>query len=47
MAELITVISGEEFDEFTKNMENDYSKIWIIKEIMNWIENGKNRFKRE
>ena len=47
MAELITVISGEEFDEFTKNMENDYSKIWIIKEIMNWIENGKNRFKEE
>lgn len=47
MAELITEISKEEFDEFTKNMENDYSKIWIIKEIMNWIENGKNRFKEE
>lgn len=47
MAELITEISREEFDEFTKNIENDYSKIWIIKEIMYWIENGKNSFKEE
>lgn len=45
MAELITEISKEEFDEFTKNMENDYSKIWTIKEIIYWIENGKNNFK--
>ena len=45
MAELITEISKEEFDEFTKNMENDYLKIWTIKEIVYWIENGKNNFK--
>ena len=39
MAELITVISREEFDEFTKKIEEDYSKMWTIKEIIYWIEN--------
>ena len=47
MAELITVISREEFDEFTKKIEKDYSKMWNIKEIIYWIENGKNNFKEE
>lgn len=47
MAELITVISREEFDEFTKKIEKDYSKMWNIKEIIYWIENGKNSFKEE
>ena len=47
MAELITVISREEFDEFTKKIEKDYSKMWTIKEIIYWIENGKNGFKEE
>ena len=47
MAELITVISREEFDEFTKKIEEDYSKMWTIKEIIYWIENGKNGFKEE
>lgn len=47
MAELITEISREEFDEFTKKIEKDYSKMWTIKEIIYWIENGKNGFKEE
>ncbi len=47
MAELITEISREEFDEFTKKIEKDYSKMWTIKEIIYWIENGKNSFKEE
>lgn len=47
MAELITVISREEFDEFTKKIEEDYSKMWTSKEIIYWIENGKNGFKEE
>ena len=45
MAELITEISREEFDEFTKKI--DYSKMWTIKEIIYWIANGKNSFKEE
>lgn len=47
MAELITEISREEFDEFTKKIEKDYSKMWTIKEIIYWIANGKNSFKEE
>ena len=47
MAELITVISRAEFDEFTKKIEKDYSKMWNIKEIIYWIENEKNNFKEE
>lgn len=47
IAELITEISKEEFEEFIQRIEKDYSKLETIREIEYWLENGENKFKEE